>query len=277
MERTMKLSTILDIGDVNEYKLHAARCSSSGTQPLDDFVINRNYWLDWNKWKNHKDEFNRKFIFSLMDFYHESDVWLFGGIFEVIHRGEELKAYSYDIKEVEKYSDLVGRLKIHLPKPSRGRAFRLEKHFNEMSVSEILKTPYYGDRFPGYENISLDFPKLQLIMRNEQHDWKAALESVKGIYCIFDRSNGKKYVGSAYGEHGIWSRWKSYCNSGHGGNQGLKELLNNNDESYSEKNFHISLLELIPFGKDDDFVINREIHWKKVLLSKSDEFGYNLN
>jgi hypothetical protein len=29
-------------------------------------------------------------------------------------------------------------------------------------------------------------------------DWKAALENVKGVYLIVDRSHGKMYVGSAY-------------------------------------------------------------------------------
>jgi hypothetical protein len=30
------------------------------------------------------------------------------------------------------------------------------------------------------------------------------LENVKGVYLIVDKSNGKMYVGSAYGDTGIW-------------------------------------------------------------------------
>src|SRR6185437_3065016 len=42
---------------------------------------------------------------------------------------------------------------------------------------------------------------------------------------IVDRGNGKMYVGSAYGDAGIWSRWTSYIKTGHGGNDQLTRLI----------------------------------------------------
>ena len=77
----------------------------------------------------------------------------------------------------------------------------------------------------GYENIDLSFDKLETIIRNERPDWKAALQSIKGIYLITDRISGGRYVGAAYGDVGVWSRWCDYVATGHGGNAGLLALL----------------------------------------------------
>ncbi|WP_189654688.1 GIY-YIG nuclease family protein [Paracoccus mutanolyticus] len=52
------------------------------------------------------------------------------------------------------------------------------------------------------------------VVSNSRPDWKAALESIKGIYLITDTRTGKRYVGSAYGDQGIWSRWCAYAASG---------------------------------------------------------------
>ena len=43
---------------------------------------------------------------------------------------------------------------------------------------------------------------------------------------LFDRSTGKKYIGSAYGENGIWKRWSDYIYSNNGGNKEMLQLDN---------------------------------------------------
>ena len=98
-------------------------------------------------------------------------MWLFGGIFRVVKDNNIPKDHSYEIEEVAEFSNLVGRLKIKLKKPSRGRAFYLEHHLEKMSVSEILKQPYSGEVFPGYENINHHFSMLIPIFRNENKGW----------------------------------------------------------------------------------------------------------
>lgn len=118
------VTKIIRINNPNEYKLHAARRNNDDEQPLDVFVRDKDDWRGWNAWRNQKNEFNRHYIFSLMDFYHESDMWLFGGIYEVIER-IDIGANGYVIKDLEQYSCYVGRLKIQMLKPSRGRAFKL--------------------------------------------------------------------------------------------------------------------------------------------------------
>jgi hypothetical protein len=58
-----------------------------------------------------------------------------------------------------------------------------------MVLSEILKEPYSGEAFCGYENINHDFIDLEAIFRQSRPDWRAALENVKGIYLITDKKN----------------------------------------------------------------------------------------
>ena len=92
---------------------------------------------------------------------------------------------------------------------------------------------------------------------------------------IADTSTGKRYIGSAYGDSGIWSRWETYVDSGHGGNKKLKELLDDeNWEDYVRKNFRYSLLEYHPKRTSKDIVIRREEFWKETLLTKG-EYGLN--
>jgi hypothetical protein len=145
-----------------------------------------------------------------------------------------------------------------------------------MTVSEVLKEPYSGAVFPGYENINHDFSKLKPIFKNQKSDWKGALKNIKGVYVIFDKSNGKKYIGSAYGDSGIWSRWSSYIGTGHGWNDELTTIIKNKGYSYAEENFKLSLLEYRPMKTDDKEIIRRENYWKEVLLSRG-SYGYNKN
>jgi hypothetical protein len=269
------LSRIIKIDKPSEFKFHAARWNGE-EQPLDVYVRDKKEWFDWNRWRNDKNEFSRKYIFSLIDFYPENDMWLFGGIYEVVSRSNKPKDFSYEIKELSEFSDYVGRLKIKLEKPSRGRAFKLEKHFDKMIVSEILKQPYSGEVFPGYERINHDFDLLIPIFKNENKDWKAALANIKGVYVITDKSNGKKYIGSAYGDSGIWSRWSCYVGTGHGWNDELTKLIKEEGYDYAKDHFKLALLEYRSMKVDDKVIIDRESYWKEVFLSRG-EFGYNKN
>ena len=146
-----------------------------------------------------------------------------------------------------------------------------------MVVSEILPVPYIGEPFPGYDQINISFPELENIILTQKPDWKAALETTQGIYMITDTLNGKRYVGAAYGNNGIWSRWHDYVDSqGHGGNAELSNVIKR-DGNYARKNFQFTMLEAINPKIEEDIVIRREQHWKTVLLTQNKEYGYNLN
>lgn len=146
-----------------------------------------------------------------------------------------------------------------------------------MSIAEILPRKYEGLPFPGFDDINLDFSELESIVLRQKLDWRTALENVKGVYVIFDRSNGKKYVGSAYGEYGVWSRWSVYAGTGHGFNNELTSLIKKKGIQYARKNFRFCLLEHRPSRTDDLIILEREKYWKEALLSSHLEFGYNRN
>ena len=263
----ISIQSLFNLENPMEYKFHCARWNGE-REPLDVYVENKNDWFFWNKWRSSKNEFTRKYIFSLIDFYSENNIWLFGGIYEVLERPNIPNSHSYEIRELTEYSSFVGRLKVYLP--------NLEHHLDKMFVSEILKEAYSGERFPGYENIDHDFNMLVPIFKNQKPDWVSALSNIKGIYVIFDKSNGKKYVGSAYGEDGIWSRWNCYIGTGHGWNDGLTELIDKYGFDYALENFKVTLLEYRPMKTDDATIFSRESYWKGVMLS-SEPFGYNKN
>jgi len=153
----------------------------------------------------------------------------------------------------------------------------LEEQMGRMGVTEILREPYLGEEFPGYGNINHDFKTLAHVFKIEHKGWRVALENVKGIYAVMDTSNGKKYIGAAYGSSGVWSRWDSYIHTGHGDlSNELVSLIESKGRDYARDNFRMSLLEIFPMKVDDQVIQDREKYWKKVFLSRG-KFGYNKN
>jgi hypothetical protein len=79
----------------------------------------------------------------------------------------------------------------------------------------------------------------------------------------------KKYVGSAYGEQGIWSRWENYVYTGHGWNEGLSLLIRETGIEYARRNFQFSILDFYSMRTDDQIIIDRETYWKRVYAQES--------
>jgi len=152
----------------------------------------------------------------------------------------------------------------------------MEAQYDDFEVVEILPEPYTGRPFPGYEDIDLSFEEIETLVRNSRLDWKAALESVKGVYLVTDTKTGKRYVGSAYGQSGIWSRWCAYAETGHGGNVELRRLVKTRNLNYCRANFRFALLEHRPFRAPDEVISSRENFWKQLLLTRGEQ-GLNRN
>jgi len=269
----IKIKDILKIDNPAQYKLHLACRNEDWVSPLDEYVTDYKNWLGWNEWRGNRNDWTRDFIFSLMEFYPRTDSWLFGGVFKVLERHED----RYVLEEVEEFKKFTGRLLLsfHRYQGMRGRAYYLENYIKEFEVVEIFSEPYRGESFPGYENICHDFNVLETIFKSERTDWKAALSSVKGIYLISDKCNGKQYIGSAYGSEGIWSRWACYIGTGHGWNDELTKVIEEKKFRYARENFRFSILEIMTMMTSDDEIISRESHWKNALLTR--EHGYNKN
>lgn len=211
-----------------------------------------------------------------MDFYHEPNTWLFGGVYEVVKRFNVTRDIGYQVELTDQFKPFIGRLKIRWQRTGRAKARKLENCLDDFLLSEILKEEYSGQEFCGYEQINHGFNTLEHIFQTGKQDWKAALTNIKGVYVIMDKSNGKKYVGSAYGDAGIWSRWSCYMGNGHGHNDELTKLVKTQGRQYARENFQFSLLEYRPMKTDDKEIIARENYWKEALLSRG-KFGYNKN
>jgi len=267
------INDLFKIEDPSQYKLHLAGRNEDWINPLDEYVASPLNWLGWNEWRGRRNDWTREYIFSMMEFYPKTDSWLFGGVFKVLERGEE----RYKLEKVDDFEKYEGRLiaTFHRYHGMRGRAFYLEGYLDQFEVTELLPLPYSGEMFCGYENVNHDFPMLEAIFRNERLDWKTALSSVKGVYLICDKFNGKTYVGSAYGEMGVWARWACYLGTGHGWNDELTKLIDEKGIEYARMNFKFALLEIMAMFTADAVILARESYWKSVLLSRV--YGYNKN
>ena len=243
---------LLGIDDPTYFKLHAARWNEKD-QPLDVFLNDRAEWHGWNAWFGGRHEFNRPYILSLLDFYPETGLWLFGGIYAVenykIRPDAKLaKTHAYNTSLTDQAAHLIGRLKIRLPL-ARGRAFLLENQLEKMDLVEVLRTAYTGPSFPGYDKASLIYSDLVSIVTNDREDWKTALGNMKGVYLITFK-DGRNYVGSASGDIGIWSRWQAYARTRHGGNVEMRKLDDSTDGSFINQ-ARFTLIESWPTRTDD--------------------------
>lgn len=131
--------------------------------------------------------------------------------------------------------------------------------------------------FPGYSEIRVRHDELTEIFRNQEanSEWRDKLSSVSGIYLVSHKERPELYVGSAYGENGIWGRWGFYAKNASGGS---KELVSENlaDRNFG-KNCYWSMLETLPINTPSKEVIRIENLWKAKLGTRARGFGFNLN
>ena len=144
MSPPIMLKDIWPIEGIGDYKVHFARHNGE-VEPLDDWLEDNSNWVAWQEYRPARDEFNRDFIFSLMRFYPEEDVWLFGGIFrKLADHGDR-----YEVKLENHGKALVGRLKIYRSWRNMATRVNLENHYDYFVVSEVLREAYTGRVFPG--------------------------------------------------------------------------------------------------------------------------------
>jgi hypothetical protein len=269
----IRLDDIWSIASPEQYKLHFARYDKGTLEnPLEIWLRDKRGWQGWQEYRPKRNDFNREFIFSLVQFYHEPDIWLFGGVFRVLARYDD----RYEVELTAQGEAFIGRLKLRSFYRERATRVNFENHYHSFELQEILREPYSGRQFSGFDEIDLSFEELETLVRNSRPDWQAALSSTKGIYLISDITTGKRYIGSAYGETGIWARWCAYIETGHGGNIELRALASDLTLEYCRKAFRFALLETRPASTPDDIILAREAYWKRILLTRG-EFGLNRN
>lgn len=283
-QKAIPISPLFPEIDWNEVKIHVAQ-QAGDTRPIDVFTRSYDEWQNmWNGNFHSNHCWNRKYIFSIIELPNENDRWLFGGIFRVISYNpgksrEGKDGVLYKVEMEPNGESLIGRLVVGWVKEARAKGRKPESMLSDMTIAEILPEPYAGEDFPGYANINHSYAILEKLWQDSKPDWVAALGHNHGVYLITDTKTGLRYVGSAYGEDGIWSRWGTYFTTGgHGHNKHLKKLLGGKEKGadYARKYFQISLLEQASSRDSEQYVIQRESYWKEVLLTRG-EFGLNEN
>jgi len=149
------------------------------------------------------------------------------------------------------YAAWKGKLIVGWPPPERSWWRRADR--NVIPVLAILEDSALDAAIPRWDEIALTWEELKVIpVRLE-----SALSQWRGIYYISDISDGKGYVGSAYGDKNLLGRWLNYAATGHGGNS----LLRKRDP----RNCRFSILELVAPSMDPVDVIQQENTWKERL------------
>ncbi len=174
----------------------------------------------------------------------------------------------YEHERLEEFEKYFGRLIVQFHKNNAFVTLNGNR-ISDFVVKELLPSAFNNDFFPGYDKVNISWGELKRVI--EKETWKTVLQNQKGVYLLTDISNGKKYVGSAYGENMILGRWISYVKTGHGGNVGLKQLT----FEHIQHNFRYTILDIYKSTINDQIIIERENWWKEVL--QSGRFGYNEN
>lgn len=279
----LKLIDILGIpeSEYKNYKIHFAIGSKRKIEPYEQFLINK--FKTWQEQQTRKN-FSRPYVISLI--YAGKDTWLYAGVYKILSTAplpitnNSWKGWKYESELTDIQADLIGRAFVYYKKEYRASYPKLELQCEnsippaDMEIVRLLDKRVSIADFNGFDKTIISYETLKSIIDNEVPSWQSALSNVKGVYLIVDRSTGKQYVGSAYGEQCIWQRWSNYAHDGHGGNEELKALLSKNGTNY-KYNFQYSILEICNMNIGNEYILTRENHWKEVLLSR--EFGLNKN
>ena len=194
----------------------------------------------------------------------------FIGVFQIMSSDYRDGYYYYTMNEIAGYEDLKERVIVRWKNPISWH----EWIKNEMEILEISPGLHYK-QFTDYFDLILTFNELKEIVNNKYSDWKMVLSAIKGVYLITDTRTGKLYVGSAYGEFGIWGRWSNYvATNGNGGNKTLIELTYA-DMEYASKYFQFSILMILPKTVTAHEAIRKEQLFKRKLGTNS--YGLNDN
>jgi len=268
----IKLNDILKLDNLNNVKIRFNLMFAQNWNPIELFkngetstMLAGQYW-NYKKNKSYK---KGQITIGLVKVNPNDDLWLLFHIGEVTKDLDILDGVGYEYKEVKEYQKYVGRLVVKFKNKAQTMIRNAESVIDDCHVSQILPETFDNDIFPGYDKVNLSWTEMNRVL--EKANWQTALQNQKGVYLITDISNGKKYIGSAYGENMILGRWKSYIQNGHGGNIGLKKL----SFDYIKNNFKYSILDIYKSTTIDTLIIDRENWWKEVLQSR--RFGYNEN
>jgi hypothetical protein len=159
------------------------------------------------------------------------------------------------------YPEWRGRLLVRWPGLERSWWRWADR--NAFAIDAIREASTLEEPPPRWEELVLGWSELKVLPST----WQASLKEWRGIYFIWDSSDGRGYVGAAYGAENILRRWLNYGVSGHGGNRELRKR--------DPRSFEFSILQRVSPDMPTDEVIRLEQTWKLRLHTR--ESGLNEN
>ena len=168
----------------------------------------------------------------------------------------------FDLELTDFYAPWKGRLVIGWPGIEKN--WRRWADSDDFPVLAVHEDSALVAGMPEWNRIALTWEQLGVLPVG----WRSALEQWRGIYYIFDASDGKGYVGSAYGSDNLLGRWQNYAASGHGENRLLRER--------NPRHFSFTILQRLSPDMDAGDVIRLESTWKDRLHTRS-PIGLNDN
>jgi len=162
---------------------------------------------------------------------------------------------EFNLPLLDWHSQWRGRLIIKWP--GLERAWYRWADRNQFEIEAITEESIFAARMPAWDELILSWSELAVLPA----EWQAALRQWRGIYLITDKSDGKQYVGSAYGGDNLLQRWNEYGRSGHGGNK----LLRSRDPTC----FRFAILQRLSPDLADADVIRIEATWKDRLHTRA--------
>lgn len=161
---------------------------------------------------------------------------------------------EFDLPTVDWHSDWKGRLIISWPPPDRSWWRWADR--NIFQIEAITSESQFARLMPEWNELVFAWQELAVLPET----WAIALGQWRGIYLIIDTSDGRQYVGSAYGEENILQRWREYARTGHGGNKYLR--------GRDPTNFRFAILQRLSPDLGDTEVVKAEATWKERLRSR---------
>lgn len=275
MMNEIKLNDILKLENLDNVKIRFNKNKQSGKDwnPIELFksgniqgLLGGQYW----NYRKHKSFKVGQITIGFAKVDKNEDLWLLFHVGKVV---KDLDIFNsgigYEYETLFEYEKYFGRLIVKFKNTSQNMIRYAESVIEDCEVVQILPGIFDCDIFPGYEKVNISWKELSRVI--EKESWRTALQNQKGVYLITDVSNGKMYVGSAYGENMLLGRWESYKKTGHGGNVELMNL----PIDHIKANFRYSILDIYKSTIDDNVIIARESWWKDTLLTR--KFGYNVN
>ena len=168
----------------------------------------------------------------------------------------------FDLTLTNFYASWKGKLVVGWPPPEL--SWWRRAHKNQIPILAVLEDSALDASMPQWDEMSFTWDELGVLPMR----WKSALSQWRGVYFIFDATDGKGYVGSAYGSGNLLGRWLNYASTGHGGNTLLRKR--------NPQQFHFTILQRVSPDMDPTDVIRLEVSWKQRLHTRQ-PYGLNDN